>query len=140
MLYYLHSPSPKLLALPELLHLVEAITQTGTHTLRCWICNTQGPSAHGLQILCFWSFYCVSVGHFLICVSRVQLVCYESSWASPAPVVLIHQCLIFCFDLCRLPLVPTCLESPSHCERPGPSVRRGGFMGAVALTETQIIA
>lgn len=65
---------------------------------------------------------CVTVGHFFICLSRVQSEHYESSWTSSSPVDLIHQRLIFCFDLCCLPLVLACLESPSHCERPGPSV------------------
>lgn len=87
-------------------------------------------------------------GHFLICFSRVQLERYESGLISPSPVVLMHQHLIFCFDLCRLPLVPACLESPSRCERAQGLLstlvlcmnREGGFMGAFALPEALIIA
>lgn len=64
----------------------------------------------------------VLVGHFLIWVLCIQSERYESSWISALPVVLIHQFLILCFDLRRLPLVLACLESPSHHKRPGPSV------------------
>lgn len=59
---------------------------------------------------------------FVICSSRTQPEHSESSLMSPSPAYLIHQRLIFCFDLRCLPLMPACLESPSHCERPGPSV------------------
>lgn len=126
-LYYLPSPSPRLSAPTELLHLIQASAHMTLHleytltTGNTQCCETaplcrvpkiwiSGPPCH------------VSVGHFLIWVLCIQSERYESSWISALPVVLIHQFLILCFDLRRLPLVLACLESPSHHKRPGPPV------------------
>lgn len=81
-------------------------------------------------------------------VSCVQLQHCVRSWVSLSPVALIHQRLILCFDLCCLPLASACLKSPSHCERPGPSVssyslyeQKRRFHGSnCTLSEALIIA